>query len=105
MRDDVSSPCIDAADPASPYDGEPYPHGSRSNIGAYGNTPEASKSFPNPDIDDNGCVNVTDLLFVRTTLGASGSDIQPPACDVDGNGVVNVTDFMLVRISLREGCR
>ena len=38
------SPCIDAADPLSPYDAEPLPNGLRANMGAYGGTDEASKS-------------------------------------------------------------
>ena len=46
------SPCIDAGDPASPYSLEPIPNGERVNMGAYGNTEEASLSFdPNyPDM-------------------------------------------------------
>ncbi|MFH1734827.1 MAG: right-handed parallel beta-helix repeat-containing protein [bacterium] len=39
-----NSPCIDAGDPASPYENEPDPNGGRINMGAYGNTLEASKS-------------------------------------------------------------
>ncbi len=43
--DDVTSPCIDAGDPASPIGYEPFPNGGRINIGAYGGTAEASKSY------------------------------------------------------------
>ena len=42
--DAVTSPCIDAGDPTSEYGNEPSPNGNRINIGAYGNTIEASKS-------------------------------------------------------------
>jgi hypothetical protein len=42
--DPVHSPCIDAGDPAAPFDQEPIPNGARTNMGVYGNTPEASKS-------------------------------------------------------------
>jgi len=35
---------IDAGDPASAYDNEPAPNGKRVNLGAYGNTPQASKT-------------------------------------------------------------
>jgi M6 family metalloprotease-like protein len=45
--DDVTSLCIDAGDPASPFDLEPAPNGGRINIGAYGGTAEASMS-PQP---------------------------------------------------------
>lgn len=37
------SPCIDAGDPASSWTNEPQPNGGRVNMGAYGNTAEASK--------------------------------------------------------------
>jgi hypothetical protein len=42
--DEVNSPCIDAGDPNSPYENESLPNGGRINMGAYGNTLEASKS-------------------------------------------------------------
>jgi hypothetical protein len=45
VRDNVSSPCIDAGDPALPVLDEPAPHGGRINLGAYGGTAEASKSL------------------------------------------------------------
>lgn len=40
----ANSPCIDAGDPATPYSREILPNGSRINLGAYANTPFASKS-------------------------------------------------------------
>jgi len=43
--DDVTSPCIDAGDPASPIGHEPFPNGGIINMGAYGGTDEASKSY------------------------------------------------------------
>ena len=45
VQDDVTSPCIDAADPMSPIGGEPFPNGGRVNMGAYGGIIEASKSY------------------------------------------------------------
>jgi len=45
VKDDVTSPCIDAGDPMSPIDLEPFPNGGRINMGAYGGTLEASKSY------------------------------------------------------------
>jgi len=44
LPDPNHSPCIDAGDPASSYANEPLPNGDRINMGAYGNTAEASKS-------------------------------------------------------------
>jgi hypothetical protein len=45
VKDDVTSPCINAGDPMSPIGLEPFPNGGRVNMGAYGGTPYASKSF------------------------------------------------------------
>ncbi len=42
--DNVHSPCIDGGDPSSAYLLEPAPNGGRINMGAYGNTRQASKS-------------------------------------------------------------
>jgi hypothetical protein len=44
VRDDVSSPCIDAGAPGSDVQYEPMPNGNRINMGAHGGTAEASKS-------------------------------------------------------------
>jgi hypothetical protein len=43
--DDVTSPCIDAGDPDSAIGYEPFPNGGRINMGVYGGTREASKSY------------------------------------------------------------
>jgi hypothetical protein len=45
VKDDVTSPCIDAGDPNSPIGDEPFPNGGIINMGAYGGTAEASKSY------------------------------------------------------------
>jgi hypothetical protein len=45
VKDNVTSPCIDAGDPMSPIGLEPFPNGGRINMGAYGGTAEASKSY------------------------------------------------------------
>ena len=44
INDTDTSPCVDAGDPTSDYSNEPTPNGNRVNIGAFGNTAEASKS-------------------------------------------------------------
>jgi hypothetical protein len=46
--DEVSSPCIDAGLRESPVRSEPMPNGGRINMGAYGGTVRASKSYPAP---------------------------------------------------------
>ncbi len=45
IQDEITSPCIDAGDPMSPIDLEFFPNGGFVNMGAYGGTPEASKSY------------------------------------------------------------
>ena len=45
VHDDISCLCIDAGDPFYPVGDEPEPNGQRINMGAYGGTAEASKSF------------------------------------------------------------
>lgn len=45
IADAVTSPCVDAGDPATPCDKEPYPNGRRINMGADGNTQFASKGM------------------------------------------------------------
>ncbi|UCG59998.1 MAG: hypothetical protein JSU70_10845 [Phycisphaerales bacterium] len=45
VRDDVTSPCIDAGNALSPIGYEPFPNGGRLNMGAYGGTTQASKSY------------------------------------------------------------
>jgi hypothetical protein len=45
VKDDVTSPCIDAGDMGSPIGDEPFPNGGRINMGAYGSRSQASKSY------------------------------------------------------------
>lgn len=60
-----TSPCIDSGDSTADYSNEPQPNGGRINMGAYGNTPEATLSFDviaQQDFNENttwgGYVNV-----------------------------------------------
>jgi hypothetical protein len=73
VKDDVTSPCIDAGDPNSPIGEEPFPNGGRINMGAYGGTTEASKSYfgKSPrattvrgDINGDYCVDFADLALM-----------------------------------------
>ena len=45
VQDDVTSPCIDAGDPNTPIGYEPFPNGGYINMGVYGGTTEASKTY------------------------------------------------------------
>jgi len=67
VRDDVTSPCIDAGDPMSPIGLEPFPNGGRINMGVYGGRAEASKSF----LSEPGC-EMTESGFVGDIDGVIG---------------------------------
>ena len=47
--DDVTSPCIDAGDPATPVGLESSPNGGIVNMGVYGGTNQASRSPVNSE--------------------------------------------------------
>jgi hypothetical protein len=72
-NDDVTSLCIDAGDLMSPIGLEPFPNGGVINMGAYGGTNEASKSyFDGPvceiivagDINGDCAVNFLDFAIM-----------------------------------------
>jgi hypothetical protein len=89
VRDDVTSPCIDAGDPNNPLGVEPFPNGGVINMGAYGGSDEASKSyFGEPvcefqipgDINGDCKVNQTDIdiLMAHWLMEAAGFVDIPP---------------------------
>jgi parallel beta-helix repeat protein len=77
--DTVKSPCIDAGNPTSAYSNEPSPNGGRINMGAYGNTSQASRSYLNSvpvlDVDGNGTPDaLTDgILILRYLFDPAGA--------------------------------
>ena len=75
VQDEVTSPCIDAGDIDSPIGLEPFPNGGRVNMGAYGGTAEASKSYFGEPI----CETIV-----------SG--------DINGDCIVNFKDFALMAL-------
>jgi len=71
--DNVTSFCIDSGDPRSPIDYEPPPNGGIINMGAYGGTAEASKTYFNKplckafvpgDINGDCTVDFKDFAFI-----------------------------------------
>ncbi|MBN1844466.1 MAG: hypothetical protein JW810_02205 [Sedimentisphaerales bacterium] len=75
ILDDVSSACLDQGDPEVRPEREPSPNGGRVNMGAYGNTPYASRSdwtLPG-DINQDGIVNLPDYaIMIRHWLESFG---------------------------------
>jgi len=89
VQDNATSPCIDAGDPNSPLGPEPFPNGARVNMGAYGATDKAGKSYfgePTCDVilagDINGdcVVDFEDLSIVVSHWMMRGEDFvnKPP---------------------------
>ncbi|MDP2896180.1 MAG: choice-of-anchor Q domain-containing protein [bacterium] len=78
------SPCVDAGDPSSPYANEPEPNGGRIDMGAYGNTSEAtSRSL---DTDHDGLPDDWEMeLF--------GTLVQGGADDPDKDLVSNLLEY------------
>ncbi len=89
VTDQQTSPCIDAGDPADSYTNEPAPHTGRINMGAYGNTAQASKrsaitiyvdADATGDEDGGSWTNAyTDLQDAMGTLARSGDTIWAAA--------------------------
>jgi hypothetical protein len=77
VKDDVTSPCIDAGDPRSPIGHEPFPNGGRINMGAYGGTAEASKSLSSLHGKYGGGTGVPNdpyLIYTAQHLNALGAE-------------------------------
>lgn len=108
VYDDVVSPCIDRGDPSSDFSSEPYPNGDRIDIGAYGNTTEASKSSEwwtiRGDMNDDCVINVLDMIIVRNHLGQSAFSGGTWKADLNSDGRINILDLLAVRNSLGLRC-
>jgi len=78
VADAATSPCADAGDPTSAYANEPAPNGYRVNMGAYGNTAEASKTYL-PSAGTHHDFENAGSPYVLTQ-----HDSAPPASIVDG---------------------
>ena len=101
VRDDADSPCIDAGDPSSPFAQEPEPNGGRVNLGAHGNTPEASRSY---DQDGDGLGDSQEILLgtdplLPDTDGDGATDYEEVAAGTDPR---DATSTFLVTLSSSE---
>lgn len=83
VKDNVSSPCIDAGNINAPIGFEPSPNGGVSNLGAYGRSAEASKTFFEDnnsdvilagDINGDSIVDYNDLYIVVSQWSLEGND-------------------------------
>ena len=101
VLDSATSPCIDAGDPASDFSLEPAPNGSRINMGAYGGTAQASKSYAPPaptvlSIDPASCLDNTSAAVTITGTGfrsnATAKLAKTGLPDIVGTGLTVVSD-------------
>jgi hypothetical protein len=94
VTDDVTSPCIDASDPASDWSEELWPHGKRINMGAYGETNQAGMSLSTlgsaADINRDGLVDFSDFSDFANMLWAEQALLHE---DIDRSGKVDYSDF------------
>jgi hypothetical protein len=103
VQDDFTSPCIDAGDPNSALVAELWPHGNRVNIGAYGNTTQASWSLSDvgniADLNYDGWVDYEDMalltgkwLWQKVLLSE----------DIDRDGQVDMVDLAVLLANWRK---
>lgn len=90
VKDDVTSPCIDAGDSGSDWAAEVWPHGRRINMGAYDGTAQASMS-PSTignagDCNNDAAIDARDLLALAERWLTGGT---PAAGDINRDGSVN----------------
>ncbi len=62
-----NSPCLDAGDPASDISREAPYNGGRINMGAYGGTPQASRTLLPGDVNNDGKVDLEDLAILSNS--------------------------------------
>ena len=99
--DEKNSPCIDAGDPNSDFSKEPKPNGKRINMGAYGNTNNASKSLIRADVNKDGYINSIDaMLTLKKALNLDMSKTKWQELntigDVNCDNEVNYLDAELI---------
>lgn len=104
-NDVQTSPCMDIGNPVNIYSNETMPNGGRINMGAYGNTEQASHSRIDPwllaiSMNDGGVLRGTNTL--RWALGnLSGSPYVRIEYSADGGGTW-VTSAVSVAATARE---
>jgi len=81
VYDAETSPGIDAGPPTFPFGSEPSPHGSRINMGRYGNTGQASLSPTNAvlmavSLSDGGIASGSQLLYWIARGDATGMNVR-----------------------------
>ncbi len=102
--DSETSRCVDAGSPASQWSAELWPHGRQVNVGAYGNTAQASMSLSEvghpADLNHDGQIEPDDLaLLMAMWLRDEG----PLAEDINRDGIVDFFDFATFADAWKSG--
>lgn len=92
VSDTENSPCIDAGTENANYSREPWPNGRRVNIGAYGNTEQASLFGNIADLDIDGRVDIADLAILASVWQNGPLDYE----DFDGSEAVDLSDLLIM---------
>ncbi|MGA2621198.1 MAG: right-handed parallel beta-helix repeat-containing protein [Thermoguttaceae bacterium] len=90
VADTADSPCIDRGDPASDYSLEPPLNGGRINLGAYGNTDQASKTYVQPEV--TGMALIQKALTYESTVSYAVT-FNEPVSGVDADDFQTVGDL------------
>jgi hypothetical protein len=101
INDPNTSPCIDAGNPFADFSNEPEDNGDRINMGAYGNTTQASLSgagvirYVPADLDEDGDVDIFDWIILFDNWLLEGAAINNKRADINNDGIVNFTDLAI----------
>ncbi|MFQ6040157.1 MAG: dockerin type I domain-containing protein [Candidatus Poribacteria bacterium] len=60
------------------------------------------KEFPHWDVNEDGVVDISDLVLVGIHFGENYNGIKAPSWDVNEDGVVDISDLALVSIHFGE---
>ncbi|MGE3181361.1 MAG: right-handed parallel beta-helix repeat-containing protein [Phycisphaerae bacterium] len=105
----ANSPCIDAADPAAPFDKEPADNGGRADLGRFGNTANVL-STPDDGGNENENRNANDNAAgnANSNDNRNGNDNGTPDDGTDGPiaaAACPMTAMLLMSLSLVGVCR
>jgi hypothetical protein len=104
----ICGPVVDQGDPAIPATEEPLPNGGRVNLGHLGNTPSATRTFP--DVNGDGTIDGLDVMGIAVSFnsctGASCADSSRyfTAADRDLNDIIDGQDLAYVSAFYAQSC-